>query len=62
MRFFHILPLSAWEPYIAESRAVQAFDDMRHGIVEVVGRSQHIGHIECALCVLARMGQTENPS
>ena len=35
---------------------------MRHGIVEVVGRSQHIGHIECALRVLARMGQTENPS
>ena len=47
---------------IAESRAVQALDDMRHSIVEVVGRSQHIGHIECALCVLARMGQTENPS
>ena len=47
---------------IAESRAVQALDDMCHGIVEVVGRSQHIGHIECALRVLARMGQTENPS
>ena len=35
---------------------------MRHSIVEVVGRSQHIGHIECALRMLARMGQTENPS
>ena len=46
---------------IAESRAVQALDDMRHGIVEVVGGSQHIGHIECTLRVLARMGQTENP-
>ena len=47
---------------IAESRAVQALDNMRHSIVEVVGRSQHIGHIECALRMLARMGQTENPS
>ena len=35
---------------------------MRHSIVEVVGRSQHIGHIECALRMLTRMGQTENPS
>ena len=47
---------------IAESRAIQALDNMRHSIVEVVGRSQHIGHIECALRMLARMGQTENPS
>ena len=47
---------------IAESCAVQALDDMRHGVVEIVGRSQHIGHIECALRMLARMGQTENPS
>ena len=47
---------------IAESCAVQALDDMRHGVVEVVGGSQNIGHIECALRMLARMGQTENPS
>ena len=47
---------------IAETCAVQALDDMRHGVVEVVGGSQHIGHIECALRMLARMGQTENPS
>ena len=47
---------------IAESCAVQALDDVRHGVVEIVGRSQHIGHIECALRMLARMGQTENPS
>ena len=47
---------------ITETCAVQALDDVRHGVVEVVGRSQHIGHIECALRMLARMGQTENPS
>ena len=26
-------------------RQVQALDDMRHGVIEIVGRSQHIGHI-----------------
>ena len=35
---------------------------MRHSIVEVVGRSQHIGHIERTLRMLARMWQTENPA
>ena len=35
---------------------------MRHGVVEVVRGSQHIGHIKRTLGMLARVGQTENPS
>ena len=45
---------------VAESRAVQSFDNMAHRIVKVIRGSQHIGHIQSCLCMLACMGQAEN--
>ena len=45
---------------VAESCTVQSLDDVLHGSVKIVGGSQHIGHIQSRLCVLACMGQTED--
>ena len=45
---------------VAESCTVQSLDDVLHGSVKIVGGSQHIGHIQSRLCVLACMGQAED--
>ena len=45
---------------VAETGAVQSTDDLLHCIVEIVGGSQHIGHIQGLCPVLHSIGQAQN--